>query len=238
MIELRNVYFDIGNIRFENLSLKVKNGEYFILMGPSGAGKTLLLYLITGIVKPHKGKIFIDEIDVTNKSPEERNIIIVPQTFTLFPHLTVYENIAYGLHIRKVPKKEITKRVLSIARILEIEHLLNRMPDTLSEGEKQRVALARALVIEPKAILLDEPTASLDFKTKVKAIQLLKKLHRELKFTAIHVTHDILEALELGDRIAYMEKGRLIKIIEKRKLLSEFPLLHNLLNVIYNKLTS
>lgn len=205
-------------------------------MGPSGAGKTFLLYIIAGIVKPEKGRIIIDNKDVTNRPPDERNIVIVPQTSTLFPHLTVYENIAYGLTVRKIGEKEMERRIFSIAKILGVINLLYRKPNTLSEGERQRVALARALVVKPKAILLDEPTTSLDFRNKIKTIQLLKKLHKELKFTAIHVTHDILETLELGDRVAYMEEGKIVKVLSKKQLLNNPPFLHSLLNTIYNKL--
>jgi len=181
-------------------------------MGPSGAGKTLFLEAIAGFRKILKGKIFVEGRDVSKLPPEKRGLAYVPQDYALWPHMTVYENIAYGIKARKVGKNEVKKRVLEVAEIMGIRELLNRMPKTLSGGEMQRVAVARALITEPKAVLLDEPLSSLDTATKNKVKDFMKELHSKLKFTAIHVTHDPLEATELGDRIAVMIGGEIIQV--------------------------
>ncbi len=188
-------------------------------MGPSGAGKTLLLHTIAGIYVPSRGTVRIGGVDVTVFPPEKRSVALVPQDYALFPHLTVFENISYGLRTRGVGSSEIEERVKRISEELEISHLLHRMPRTLSGGEQQRVALARALVVEPKVILLDEPTAALDPALKTSARSLLRSLHAKHGFTAIHVTHDIVEAIELADRIAFMSGGRILQIGEPMEIL-------------------
>ncbi len=216
MIEIRGLKHIAGNFILEIESLKVENGEYFIILGPSGVGKTLLLSIIAGLIKPRRGKIFVDGIDVTELPPEKRGLALVPQEYALFPHMTVYENISYGLRVRGFPEERIRREVLEISKVLEIEDILDRRPSTLSGGEKQRVALARALIIKPKAVLLDEPLASLDPRLRFKARAFLKGLHSRLGFTAIHVTHNLAEALSLGHRIGYMEEGRLLLISSPR----------------------
>jgi molybdate/tungstate transport system ATP-binding protein len=217
LIRLENVRAVLGNFVLEIEELEVRRGEYFVILGPSGVGKTLLLNIIAGILKPQRGKIVVDGRDVTNEPPERRGIALVPQEYALFPHMTVYENIAYGLRVRKVPKDVVCKEVEGIARVLEIEDLLDRKPSTLSGGEKQRVALARALIVRPKALLLDEPLASLDPRLRYRARILLKSLHKRVGFTAIHVTHNIAEAVSLADRIGYMEEGRLVDVFGPRE---------------------
>ncbi len=207
MIKIYNLKVKLGSFKLIIDHLEIMNSEYFVVMGPSGVGKTVFLYTLAGFVKLEDGVIMIDDEDITFHPPEKRGIVIIPQDFGLFPHMNVYENIAYGLKIRGLDREKIQMEILKITEVLDIKDLLNRKPDTLSGGEKQRVALARALVINPKVILLDEPFTNLDPKLKAKAKIFIKNLREKIKFTAIHVSHDIPEAVELGDRIAYMENG-------------------------------
>lgn len=218
MLKVERISKSWKEFRIKNISFEVKKGEYFIVLGPSGAGKTLLLELIAGIHFPDEGKIFMDDKDVTDLPPEKRGLSYIPQEIALFPHMNVYDNIAYGLKLRKVSKNEITAKVKEIAEILGISHLLRRKPRTLSGGEQQRVAIARALVVEPNLILLDEPFVNLDVQIKSKLIQEMKVWRRELDFTALHVTHSFEEALSLGDRVGIMLDGKLAQIGEVRQV--------------------
>ncbi len=210
MIVVENLHLDLGRFRLQDVNLVVEDKEYVVIMGPSGAGKTVLLMTILGLYRPSSGRILIDYRDVTYEPPERRNLAYVPQDYALFPHMTVYDNIAYGLRARRVPELEVRRRVKWIAEVLGIDHLLSAKPHTLSGGEKQRVALARALVVEPKAILLDEPTAALDPELRSRARRFIRELHRKLGFTAIHVTHDLTEALVLATKAAFMSQGRIL----------------------------
>ena len=219
MIEIRDLLVNLSGFALSIDKLDIYKKEYLVVLGPSGVGKTILLLALAGIVKPIKGSIRINGVDITNYPPEKRGIALVPQNYALFPHMSVYDNIAYGLRVRGTPEQEIRERVKEITERLGITHLLHRKPLTLSGGEQQRVALARALVIEPELLLLDEPLSALDPRLRINAIKLLKGLHRELGFTAIHVTHNLAEALSLATRIAYMEKGRLIGVYEPREFL-------------------
>ncbi len=211
-VELVNVSKDLGEFRLVDVSLKVYPGEYFVVLGPSGAGKTVLIQVVAGILKPDKGRVMFDGEDVTDFPPEERNVGYVPQNYALFPHLTVYENIAFGLKARGLERREVKRRVKEVASKLGIEHLLHRHPRTLSGGEAQRVALARALVIEPRVLLLDEPLSSVDPVMRWELRDYLKRVQREFNATVIHVTHDFVEALTLADRVAVMNRGHIEQV--------------------------
>ncbi|ADB58856.1 ATP-binding cassette domain-containing protein [Archaeoglobus profundus] len=212
MLRLENVSKDWKEFKIRDVSFEVKRKEYFVLLGHSGAGKTLLLEIIAGLHKPDSGRIYLEGEDVTGKPPEKRNVAYMPQNYALFPHLSVYDNIAYGLKIRKFEKNEIRRKVLELSEVLGISHLLHRKPNTLSGGEQQRVALARALAIEPKLLLLDEPFSNLDLATRFRLVEEMKRWHKELGFTAIHVTHSFDEAMALGDRVGIMIKGRVEQV--------------------------
>ncbi|WP_461866704.1 tungstate ABC transporter ATP-binding protein WtpC [Thermococcus sp.] len=220
MLQVKSLSKDWKEFRLREISFEVKKGEYFIILGPSGAGKTLLLEVIAGIFSPDKGRIFMDGVDITELPPEKRGFAYIPQNYALFPHMTVYNNISYGLKIRKTPKIEIDKRIKEISDILGIDHLLHRKPKTLSGGEQQRVAIARALVIEPELLLLDEPFANLDVQTRGKLIDEMKRWRKELGFTALHVTHSFEEAISLGDRVGVMLDGQLIQVGTIREVFS------------------
>ena len=210
MIEIRDIKVVIKGFKLEIDYMDIRDGEYMIVMGPSGVGKTIFLHTIAGFIRPDEGRIYIDGVDVTRLPPEERNISIVPEDYGLFPHMNVYENISYGLKVRGYPSQEIMNKVAKISQYLEINDLLHKMPSHLSAGEKQRVAIARALIIDPKILLLDEPLKSLDPRLHIKAVSYLKNLREKLRFTALHVTHNIIEAFYLGDRISYLSDGRLV----------------------------
>jgi len=210
-VEVRGLYLNLRCFKLVNINLRVRGGGYLVVLGPSGAGKTLLLECIAGLRKPDRGVIRIGGRDVSKLPPEKRGVALVPQRYALWPHMSVYDNIAYPLKCRKVSKGEIRRKVREIADALGIASLLRRKPTTLSGGEMQRVALARALIWDPEAILFDEPTAALDPRSREDAWRLIKELRKELKFTAIHVTHDLAEAATLGEEVAFMEGGRMIK---------------------------
>jgi molybdate/tungstate transport system ATP-binding protein len=207
MIHLTNISKSWPEFKLHNINLRVKKGEYFVVLGPTGAGKTLLLELIAGFFQPDFGQVGIFDQDITNYPPEERGIGFVYQDFMLFPHLNVFNNIGFGLKIRKYPDSEVKKKVRRTARTLGIDNLLNREVTTLSGGEAQRVALARALVIQPKVLLLDEPLSALDPNIQEKVREEIKDIHAKFGITTIHITHNREEAIILADRIAIMESG-------------------------------
>jgi ABC-type sugar transport system ATPase subunit len=194
-------------VALDDLSLEVGDGEFLILVGPSGCGKTTALRLVAGLEKPTTGTIRIGDRVVTHVTPRDRDIAMVFQNYALYPHMTVYRNLAFGLRERHTPKPEIDRRVREVSAILGLDELLKRRPAQLSGGQRQRVAMGRALVREPKAFLMDEPLSNLDAKLRVQMRAELKRIHQRLGITTIYVTHDQVEAMTLGDRIVVMSNG-------------------------------
>lgn len=209
MIKFENVQISYGDfVAVDDLNLEIKEGEFFTFLGPSGCGKSTTLRTLVGFIDPSKGSIFVDDKDITRLAPEKREIGIVFQSYALFPTMTVYDNIAYGLKIKKMPKSEIDAKVNEIAQKIKIsDKQLQRNVSELSGGQQQRVALARALVLEPKILCLDEPLSNLDAKLRVDLRLELKRLQRDLGITTLYVTHDQEEALTLSDRIAVFNNG-------------------------------
>jgi multiple sugar transport system ATP-binding protein len=203
---VRKVY-DSGFVAVKELSLGIADGEFVVLVGPSGCGKSTTLRLIAGLEDADGGTIAIGGRVVNDVEPKDRDIAMVFQNYALYPHMTVYENMAFALKLRKVPKPEIERRVREAARTLGIEELLGRKPRALSGGQRQRVAVGRAIVREPKAFLFDEPLSNLDAKLRVTTRAELKGLHQRLKTTTVYVTHDQEEAMTLGDRVVVMHGG-------------------------------
>ncbi len=206
-----------------NVSLKVREGEYFVVLGPTGAGKTVLVECIAGIHKPPRGEIYLDGERIDHLKPEERGIGYVPQDYALFPHMTVKDNIAFGLRIRRIPISHIEERVESLANLLRINHLLHRYPQTLSGGEKQRVALARALAINPRLMLLDEPLSALDEQTREELCRELKRIHRETGMMIIHISHNLEETFSLADRVCILNEGKVMALDKPELLLTHPP---------------
>ena len=194
------------------VSLNIKEGEFFTLLGPSGCGKTTLLRMIAGFNSIEAGDFYFGEKRINDVPAHKRDIGMVFQNYAIFPHLTVKENVAYGLKARKTPKKEMDERVAEALKLVQIEHLADRKPNELSGGQQQRVALARAFVIEPSVLLMDEPLSNLDAKLRVQMRTVIKKLQRRLGITTIYVTHDQEEALAISDRIAVMKDGNIMQI--------------------------
>ena len=212
MITIKGLKVNLGEFLLQDIDLDIGQGEYFIILGPTGAGKTVLLEAIAGLYPVLEGAIWIDGREVSKLNPDKRGIGIVYQDQVLFPHLSVEDNIAFGLKSVKFPKQDIKPRIDSIAELLGITHLLHRSPATLSGGESQKVALARALVTEPAVLLLDEPLSALDPETRENTQQELAKVHRRLNVTIIHVTHDFEEAIALGQRVAILNEGRVVQV--------------------------
>ena len=212
-VRLENVTKRFGRVvAVDNVTLSFPDGRFSAILGPSGSGKTTLLYLIAGIYKPTSGRIFFGDRDVTRLPPKDRNVGLVFQNYALYPHMTVYDNIAFPLRLKKVPESEINTRIHEVAKLLHIEELLDRYPSQLSGGQQQRVALARALVKQPDVLLLDEPLSNLDALLRLKIRAELKKLQQKLGITAIHVTHDQAEALSMADNIVVIDTGRIQQV--------------------------
>jgi len=207
-VRLEHVAKRFGDVEaVKDLSLTIEDGRFTVLVGPSGCGKTTTLRLIAGLEQATEGRIFIGARDVTRLEPKDRNVAMVFQNYALYPHMRVYDNIAFGLMARKMPKDEIDQRVRRAAQMLGIEELLHRRPRELSGGQQQRVAIGRAIVREPNVFLFDEPLSNLDAKLRVDMRTELLRLHREIRTTVIYVTHDQEEAMTLGDRIIIMNYG-------------------------------
>jgi len=196
----------------DHLDLIVRDGEILTLLGPSGCGKTTTLRCIAGFIVPDEGRIFLGEEEVTRLPPEKRDIGFVFQNYALWPHMTVFQNLAFGLQLRHTPREEIRQRVREVLSLVRLSGMEDRYPRQLSGGQQQRVALARALVLRPRVLLLDEPLSNLDAKLREEMRFEIRELQRQLRITAIYVTHDQAEALVLSDRIAVLNEGRLVQL--------------------------
>ncbi len=210
MLRTENINKRMGSFSLRNINLDIAKGEYYVLLGRSGAGKSQLLELLCGLTSPDSGKIFLNGRDITHLKIQERNLGLVFQDFSLFPHMRVRENISFPLKVRKMPLPEIDEKVKSVSAEMNITNLLDRKPDFLSGGEKQRVALARTLVTSPEVLLLDEPLASVDASLKDSIRRMLRSLNREGQ-TIIHVTHDFSEAISLASRVGVIHNGHIIQ---------------------------
>ena len=189
------------------LNLEIADKEFVVLVGPSGCGKSTTLRMIAGLEEITDGDMYIGERRVNDVAPKDRNIAMVFQSYALYPHMTVYKNMAFGLSLQKMPKDEIDRKVHEVAKILDLEHLLNRKPKALSGGQRQRVALGRAMVRDPDVFLLDEPLSNLDAKLRTSMRAEIARLHKRLGTTFVYVTHDQTEAMTMGDRIVVMKSG-------------------------------
>jgi multiple sugar transport system ATP-binding protein len=207
-----------GTRAVDSFDLEVLDGEFMVLVGPSGCGKTTALRMVAGLEEISEGEVKIGERVVNQLAPRDRDIAMVFQSYALYPHLTVYDNIAFSLRLRKTPKDEIDKRVREAARILGLEQFLDRKPRALSGGQRQRVAMGRAIVREPHAFLMDEPLSNLDAKLRVQMRAEISGIQRDLKVTTIYVTHDQVEAMTMGDRVAVMRKGELQQVASPQEL--------------------
>jgi multiple sugar transport system ATP-binding protein len=211
-VELKNIEMSYGDVKvLHNINIDMKDGEFVVLVGPSGCGKSTTLRIIAGLETPQSGEIIIGDKNVTNVAPKDRDIAMVFQNYALYPHMNVFENMSFGLKLRKIPKKEIEIRVNEAAEILDIKDYLKRKPKELSGGQRQRVALGRAIVRKPAVFLFDEPLSNLDAKLRVQMRTEIKKLHHTLKTTMVYVTHDQVEAMTMGDRIVVLKDGYIMQ---------------------------
>ena len=223
-ISCRHIYkIYPGNVTaVKDFNLEIADKEFIVFVGPSGCGKSTTLRMIAGLEEISKGEMYIGERLINDVPPKDRDIAMVFQNYALYPHMTVYKNMAFGLELRKMPKDEIDKRVREAAKILEIEHLLDRKPKALSGGQRQRVALGRAMVRNPAVFLLDEPLSNLDAKLRTSMRTEIIKLHKKLATTFIYVTHDQTEAMTMGDRIVVMRDG-VIQQVDTPQNLYDYP---------------
>ena len=207
-----------GTRALEDVNIEINNGEFVVLVGPSGCGKTTLLRMVAGLEDITEGEISIDKKVVNEVAPKDRDIAMVFQNYALYPHMSVYDNMAFSLKLRKLPKEEIDQKVIEAAKILEIDDLLERKPIALSGGQGHRVAMGRAIVRKPEAFLMDEPLSNLDAKLRVQMRAELGQLHTQLETTTLYVTHDQVEAMTMGDRVAVIRKGELQQIDTPREI--------------------
>ena len=223
-VKLQGIYkkYPGGVIAVSDFNLEIKDKEFIILVGPSGCGKSTTLRMVAGLEEISEGQLFIGDKYVNDIAPKDRDIAMVFQNYALYPHMSVFENMAFGLKLRKTPKEEIKRRVEEAAKILDIAHLLDRKPKALSGGQRQRVALGRAIVRNPKVFLLDEPLSNLDAKLRAQMRTELTKLHQRLQTTFIYVTHDQTEAMTMGTRIVVMKDG-FIQQVAAPTTLYEYP---------------
>ena len=223
-LSLKHIYkkYPGGVVAVTDFNLEIKDKEFVIMVGPSGCGKSTTLRMIAGLEEISSGELYIGDRLVNDVAPKDRDIAMVFQNYALYPHMTVFDNMAFGLKLRKTPKDEIKRRVEEAARILDIAHLLDRKPKALSGGQRQRVALGRAIVREPKVFLLDEPLSNLDAKLRAQMRTELSKLHQKLGTTFIYVTHDQTEAMTMADRIVVMKDG-LIQQVDTPQHLYDLP---------------
>jgi iron(III) transport system ATP-binding protein len=205
-------------VAVDRVDLTIPAGELFFLIGPSGCGKTTLLRLVAGFIEPTAGRIHFDDQDITDLSPQKRRTGMVFQSYAIWPHMSVFENVAYGLRVRKVTAAERSRRVTAALESVRMEQLAERRPNDLSGGEQQRVALARALVVEPRVLLLDEPLSNLDAKLRLEMRLEIKRICRQTRITTVYVTHDQKEALSMADRMAVLHHGRIMQIGTPRSL--------------------
>ena len=199
-------------VAVDNISLKIDDGKLFSFLGPSGCGKTTLLRMIAGFETPTEGRIFIDDHDITDVPPYKRPVNTIFQNYSLFPHMTIFENVSFGLKLKKIPKAEIRDKVNEILNIVQMSEHIHKYPNQISGGQKQRIAIARALVNEPKVLLLDEPVAALDLKLRQRMVIELMNIHDIFGITFIYVTHDQGEAMSLSDNIAIISKGQIVQV--------------------------
>ena len=202
----------------DDITLDIYDGEFLTLLGPSGCGKTTTLRLIAGFEMPSSGQIILDGKDVTGRPPNKRDMALVFQSYALFPHMSVYDNVAYGLQVQRRPRHEIQQRVQETLDLVGLAGLGDRRPNELSGGQQQRVALARALIVEPSVLLFDEPLSNLDAKLRVQMRSEILSLHRRLNITSVYVTHDQIEAMALSDRIVVMNEGHIEQIDEPQQV--------------------
>ncbi|HIE52438.1 MAG TPA: ABC transporter ATP-binding protein [Armatimonadetes bacterium] len=219
MLQLQDICLRKGNFSLEHISFAVQPGECFVLLGPTGTGKTTVLETIAGLNRPLHGEVWIDGRAVTHLKPEQRQISYVPQDYALFPHLRVMDNLTLACRLRRMPRLEIEGRLRELVELLHLEPLLSRWPHHLSGGEKQRVALARALMIRPQVLLLDEPLSALDAAARRSVRGELKRVLNLAQATTIIVTHDYVDAFTFGDHIGVMDKGRLVQVGTREELL-------------------
>jgi molybdopterin-binding protein len=210
-LEIKNLNVKLGEFHLQDVNLKLEKNEYFVIIGPTGSGKSVLLETIAGFYNQDSGKIFLEGNDITEMKPEKRGISIVYQDYVLFPNMNVFENIAYGLKKRINDKNTINSKVFKIAELLKISHLLERDPETLSGGEKQRTAIARSLIVEPNILLMDEPFSAVDIETHAILTTLIKNVISNYQTTVIHVTHNFDDVWNLAERVAVMKDGKILQ---------------------------